>query len=725
MGILDRIRGQYAAITGGKSISHRPDLAYREHVVVRRDGVDQFNLIDQFADYAKVYGAHVWVRKAVSVIASNVAPLPVEIVDADGETIPNHPLAPLFAFPNDTNSAAELWEDWAVCMLLGGESFLEIVPDQRGRPSELWNRRPDEMTVFPDKSPERIYYPRVAEYAYKDDENRIPAPSVIHSRFKNPINPWRGIAPIAAVRNAIVIDAFAAAWSKTFLQSGARPDYAVIAPNGITPSERDDIETQLMMKFGGPSGWHRPIVLEEGITDVKPLSFAPKDIEWLEQRRFSRDEIGGVFGVPDEVMGYGRDTYENMDAAFRWLWLLTLVPFVERRDDTLNRHFTREMPMLKPGERVRTDLSGVAALSENVAEKIAAARELFNMGVPFNTIDERLGLGIGDIPGGATGYLPFSIAPVGSASQMSPVAPTGDTGENRTVSARSRNKAGIPLGSDAHKNIWESFVSATGKHERRMIRELKRQFQRQQNATLRRLRELDITRDAADGETKAQLPIPSASDVFDVRAESAVFRDAFDPFYTDAVEQFGAAAYDDVKSAAPRVKLEIGIAFDISDPVVQAMIRRMIFRFARDINRTTQNKIGDVLRVILQDANADGWSIPRIQREIYDQISNVFNVRKSDYETERIARTEINRAANSGRIEGWRQTGVVTGKSWIAAIDGRTRDTHIDVHVETQANPIPLNAEFEVGECRGDAPGQTGCPHEDINCRCTMIAVIG
>ena len=76
------------------------------------------------------------------------------------------------------------------------------------------------------------------------------------------------------------------------------------------------------LSMHGAQNAHKPIVLEQGVTDIKTFSFAPKDMEWLEQRKLSRDEVGAVFGVPDEIMGYGKDTFENFDAADRVLWTL-------------------------------------------------------------------------------------------------------------------------------------------------------------------------------------------------------------------------------------------------------------------------------------------------------------------------------------------------------------------------------------------------------------------
>jgi hypothetical protein len=68
---------------------------------------------------------------------------------------------------------------------------------------------------------------------------------------------------------------------------------------------------------------------------------------------------------------------------------------------------------------------------------------------------------------------------------------------------------------------------------------------------------------------------------------------------------------------------------------------------------------------------------------------------------------------------------VVEKKSWLSALlPGRTRDSHVEAHVRYQATPIPIDEDFEVGSGRGPCPGMMGVAEEDINCLCTMTAVV-
>jgi len=414
MSIIDLIDTEYKVLNGVKQkLTTHPELNSRYHI---SSGNDQISAgLEDFEDFAKVYRVYTWVNKAVKKSAEQIAPLKVEVVDQEGEAIQGHPLTMLFSGVNPDSSGSELWHAWVVNMLLAGDAPVEIVDSGGGMPVELWSRRPDLLGVIPDVSNE--LFPRVAGYTWGTDENMVPRENMWHPKFYNPLNAWRGLPPIAAVREGITIDMFSQAWSKRFLQNSARPDFAIIAPDGLTIGEREEIELQFLQKHQGPDNWHKPVTLEN-ITKIEMLNFAPKDIEWLEQRKVSRDEVGAIFGMPDEIMGFGRDTYENFGTAWRIWWLLALKPLTDFRDESLTKFFTKTRPILRPGELIKTDLSGIGALQEDLTDKIDNATKLFRMGVPFDTLDERFSLGIGPVPDGTTGFIDFRplealTAPIG------------------------------------------------------------------------------------------------------------------------------------------------------------------------------------------------------------------------------------------------------------------------------------------------------------------------
>jgi uncharacterized protein with gpF-like domain len=105
-----------------------------------------------------------------------------------------------------------------------------------------------------------------------------------------------------------------------------------------------------------------------------------------------------------------------------------------------------------------------------------------------------------------------------------------------------------------------------------------------------------------------------------------------------------------------------------------------------------------------------------------ERLSAYFGDRKSDWQTERIARTTMTGASNFGTDQAWRQSEVVAGKIWISAlIPDRTRDSHFEAHGQV----VKLGEMYSVGGASLAYPGDpSGPPGEIINCLCVEQAVI-
>ena len=670
-----------------------PELQAREHIAVMRSDETVYSPYSYLSAVAN-YNSYVWVRKAVNIIAENFASLTV-YVERDSEYI-GHPAEALLTTINDTMSSSDLWQQWAIDMLLGGEEFWELVKDGSGRYVEIWPRQPHVVKIVPDA--QRLRYRAVVGYKIGDDmgDGYTLAPDeCVHFKFYNPADPWRGISPISAVRSSVIIDQLAQAWSRQFLGGSARPDYAVTAPQGTTKTERDNLLAEIKSRYGGTANAHEPIVLEDGVTDIKILSFPPKDIEWVEQRKLSRAEVAAIFGVPDEIMGYGRDTYENFGIALKVLWTLTIQPLAQLRDTHLTEFFQR-YGVLAPGERIVTGYEDVEAFADDFGAKLDQATKLFGMGVPFNTIDEILELGVGSLTGGDIGYLPLSLVPVTSSGPRLP-APADNAPES-LAARRARTKA-IDYGSAEHKTLWDAFIARVDPHETAIGAAVRELLVAQGKEVLTAL--VSEKAFSSNGHSAIEKSIESvAANPFNVKEWIKRFRDKCDPLIARTVDAAGQAAAAD-----------LGTMFSLEDPSVVRFLQAREQRFAQRVNDTTWQQLKDTL----SEGVHLGEGIPKLEQRIADTMT----LRKNQSK-ETIARTEVIGASNGGTLESWKQAEIVSGKTWIATFDDRVRDTHAEAHGQT----VGIEENFTVGAGSGPAPGQIGLAAEDCNCRCTMIAVL-
>lgn len=130
---------------------------------------------------------------------------------------------------------------------------------------------------------------------------------------------------------------------------------------------------------------------------------------------------------------------------------------------------------------------------------------------------------------------------------------------------------------------------------------------------------------------------------------------------------------------------------------------------ASRITKMTE-KTRDLVRSVLADAGANGWSITKIARGIRAIVAD--KVRAT-----LIARTETTRAANAGHEAGAMTTLLKLDKKWIATADTRTRDAHLAM---LTAPAVPRDGKFIVGGLPMAYPGDPAGGAENV-CRCRCV----
>ena len=186
---------------------------------------------------------------------------------------------------------------------------------------------------------------------------------------------------------------------------------------------------------------------------------------------------------------------------------------------------------------------------------------------------------------------------------------------------------------------------------------------------------------------------------WDEVGEDNSLRQTVGPLIEGTIESAGGAALAEMSAS---------IRFDVYSHIVQDHIRRRVARITR---------VNDTTRRHLQQEIAAGDAAGETIEQIPARVAAVYQ-RARDYRTERIARTEVVGAHNYGALEGYRQSGVVQYKEWLAGPGARA------THAEADGQVVGLEEMFRVGDCLTDTPGNSGCPEEDINCQCAIAPVV-
>ncbi|XSG76738.1 phage portal protein [Herpetosiphon llansteffanensis] len=625
MKFVEAIKQRVAAIR--KASKYLPHLHGIEHVFSSARTGDSLYEIDNYMEFAGIYNSYVWVRKAVNVIVESLAPLPVRVVDSNGKPLKSHPLNDLFGYINDTTTPSQHWQQYFIHLILGGENPVELVTNKaKTKVIEMWNRRPDRLWILPDYA--RLNYPRIAEFVFYGqdaDPIRVPASHMVFDRFYNPRNVWRGITVLGALRTGVKLDVAGQRWNESIVTTGAKPEYAVTTKKFLTDGEKERLEQQIMDKHG--TG--RPLMLDDETT-VVPYSWAPKDMEWVEQRRFARDEIGGLFGIPDEIMGYGKDTYDNLKMAERLLWRVTLKPYIGRRDSVYTKHFTYTMPLLNTGERIETDVSDVSALQQDDDALLERATKFFGMGVPFNTVDQSLSLGIGAIPGGDVGYLPSTLIP---ADEMSAPLPAPQT-KGVEVLARAKKPSSARTGR-ALQRIRKQVAAD-------METAIEGYFEELANSVVARARANKFARFWHKAITKKAVP---DLDVLITDDDVTKLGDIVGSFYLHICE----ASWETWNKA-----LGLTVEFDADNAAVVAALDQAGEQ-VRMIDETTKT----ALQALLKYATEQGWTISQLIKGDENQPGIKALIQETYKNRARtIARTELGTAQNICTLARYKDAGI-------------------------------------------------------------------
>ena len=113
------------------------------------------------------------------------------------------------------------------------------------------------------------------------------------------------MSPLESLLIPIETDLWAQTYNKKFFQNNATPRLHVDLGNCNLPQLKR-VREYFNWALKGPENAHKTLVTEGG-AKITVVGTQPKDMEFLNQRKFSRDEICAVFGVPPMKIGIFED----------------------------------------------------------------------------------------------------------------------------------------------------------------------------------------------------------------------------------------------------------------------------------------------------------------------------------------------------------------------------------------------------------------------------------
>jgi len=358
---------------------------------------------------------NVWVYTACSLRAEAISRIPWRVMtrpNAGGEwePEPGHPLETLIEYPNQYMTRQDLVERLCWHLDTGGNalwtmSFGTVLRGPVSRvPVEFWPHNPGALKPIPD----RVKF--ISGYEYWRDGQRfvLPAEESVHWMFCDPANPYWGMSPLQAAARVVDTDVAAVAWNKMSFESRAIPDTVFTYDRPLTREEWENAREEIRKSY---AGGRLPWVVGNGAT-VEMLSWKPTEMDFVESRKMTREEILAAYKVPPTVAGVLENaTLANADVYDKAFWKKSALPTLDNIKGVFNR-------VLVPffGERetlmIDYDTSGIAELREDMKSKAEVFQIFVQNGMPPNVVIEMLDMDVDPIDGGDIGYLPATMTPM-------------------------------------------------------------------------------------------------------------------------------------------------------------------------------------------------------------------------------------------------------------------------------------------------------------------------
>ena len=266
---------------------------------------------------------------------------PVHVFRRSGENVTrqrDHPAEDLLRHPNTIHGGMLFrGHSWAA-RLSWGNSYARIVRTPRGEPVELWPVQPSMVrgVELNPRTGRRVYKIEIEPAKVREFQQD----EILHDQETlSKDGGITGVSPIRQLTEPVLLALYGERHSTAYLKNYGRPNLLLKHPTGFQDDElKKNFLAAIKEAWTGANAMGIGL-LENGL-DAVPLSMPHTDAQLLETRRFQKEEIAQVFGVPmhrlaDQQQRAQTSTEQNGAEYVEY----TLAPLATSYEQVLERTF--------------------------------------------------------------------------------------------------------------------------------------------------------------------------------------------------------------------------------------------------------------------------------------------------------------------------------------------------------------------------------------------------
>jgi HK97 family phage portal protein len=293
--------------------------------------------------------------------------------------------------PGEVPTVAEMIKMQFLHLGLYGESFMYL--EKKGKyPVQIDLINPMNIVPIISKDGTSIEKWRITQMLPGGNTTQkvVPVSDIVQWKYPNPYNKFRGMAPLTAARLAIEQDLNMATWNAGFFQNGIRNPIALMLKQTFNEPQRKEYMNRMKQNFMGFVKGQLPLLVEGGV-DVRVLSNTMKDLDFVEGKELTREELCAVYNVPPAMAGIFRyANYSNTKEQRTMLYQNTLRPKMVYYRDVFQQAI---LDVYFPGVVADWEWNSTDAFREDIAVVTAAqnttaqtANIYWNMGYTMGQI---------------------------------------------------------------------------------------------------------------------------------------------------------------------------------------------------------------------------------------------------------------------------------------------------------------------------------------------------
>lgn len=464
----------------------------------------------------------------------------------------------------------------------------------------------------------------------------LPIKSIIRDIYPDPQNPYYGQSIIQAASSTINTDLQMREWNLKMFSNSARPGAIIEVPDKLDDTAFERLKKQIEDTHSGTDNAFKGIILEGG-AKLAPYMLSQQDLDFLNSRKFSKDEIFAMFRISPSNAGMTENVNRaNAEAQEYTMSKNAIVPRVRQLVSVLNSR------LVKPFDST-LELDFENPIPEDVVTKLNEATQAVNK---WATIDEVRALyGMDALPDGLGSqiYAPAGNIPLKDLSVS--LGDTGNTEDDTTPQEDNQEQLSLKKKELAGETKALRYTKSSLKFERMIMRAARKMFNAQKDEAKRWVSNLPSD--------KSLVKKDAIDDMIDWTKHKTDFAKELESIIATIVEQIGTAAF---------IELTEGEFNPFTREITQ-----YLHNTANNASLSVNNETEKQIRATLSEGIRNNESAYELQQ----RILSVFGTAS----TERayvIAVTESATAHNYADVQAWKQTGLVYEKEWYTAKDERT-----------------------------------------------------